>query len=135
MWIKNYFQCVFQQRPTYSLYATKCYRSLFYAHSFVRMSLAKELLVAHSWAARWTLAGSSHLHTRGCSSAALPCAKAWWPPQEVMGMLCTHSSEGNFLFRSWCPSNYSCKDHHSAVPDPGCLHPSVGVQHTLISRQ
>lgn len=49
----------------------KATKPLFYAQRFVQMSLAKGVLVAHSWAARRTLAGAGHLHTRGCGLTSL----------------------------------------------------------------
>lgn len=119
----------------------KSYKNIFYAQWFVQMSLAEEVLVVHSWAARWALGGTSHLHTRGCTLTALQHAKPLSPPQEVTGMLksikyllSAHNCEGKTPFRSQCPSNYSCKDHPSAVPEPGCLRLGVGVQQALTSQ-
>lgn len=75
-----------------------------YAHQFVWMSFAKEILVAHFWAARWTLAGISHLHTGSWSLTALHCAMALRHLQEVLGMLksikyflSAHNCEGKSL--------------------------------------
>lgn len=102
------------------------------ARLFVQRSLAQEVLVAHSWAARWTLAGVSRLYTSGCTLTDL--LKKWWwclKMSNICSVLLT------VIRRSLSCLNVPLTTGAETIlllwPEPGCLCLSTGMQHALTS--
>lgn len=93
----------------------KAIKRILYAHWSVWMPLAKEVL------------GSQMVP--GCCQSP-PHKGLWegalWPPQKVMRMLksvkhlfCAYNLEEKVTFQPSFPSNYQCRAHLPAVPEPG----------------